>query len=119
MANKLKYFFIGLVALSIFSLSITGCDTEKRIKDAGEAVKKTFEVINESDDTVGGMALPVFVKRLIKDPESTLLLLSDSELEDIFTHEKASLLFKINKKVKRAYKNEVDRRLKLYPADSK
>ena len=43
MANKLKYFFIGLVALSIISLTITGCDTEKRIKDAGEAVKKTFE----------------------------------------------------------------------------
>ena len=43
MANKLKYFFIGLVALSIFSLTIAGCDTEKRIKDAGEAVKKTFE----------------------------------------------------------------------------
>ncbi len=43
MTKRLKYLFIAIVVLAVFSLTITGCDTQKGIKDAGEAVKKTFE----------------------------------------------------------------------------
>lgn len=70
----------------------------------------TFKKLAKSKDKIAGMSLVKFVQKIRKNPENTLMIMSNEEFDMLFSHPSAKDMFNAIPGFKKVYDKEVERR---------